>query len=91
MADNIDIRANRYCSEIFYNPHFDNQNYLPYTILSYVVLLFGYNKTAEQFNIYQTIIAMGVQTHRNQNKFNKNEKMFKMSNKVLIFLFFSIL
>ena len=32
---------------VFYNYHFDNQNYLLYTILSYVVLLFGYNKIAE--------------------------------------------
>ena len=62
---------------IFYNHHFDNQNYLPYTILSYVVLLFDYNKTAEQFNIYQTIIAMGIQTHRNQNKFNKIRKCLR--------------
>ena len=78
MADNIDIRATRngYVM-IFYNHHFDNQNYLPYTILSYVVLLFGYNKTAEQFNIYQTIIAMGIQTHRNQNKFNKIRKCLR--------------
>ena len=71
MADKIHIRANIYRSlMIFYNYHFDNQNYLLYTILSYAVLLFGYNKTAEQFNIYQTIIAMCIQTHRNQNKFN---------------------
>ena len=59
---------------VFYNYHFDNQNYLLYTILSYVVLLFGYDKTAEQFNIYQTIIAMCIQTHRNQNTFNKMRK-----------------
>ena len=51
ILGHIDI-VERFALSITLYHHFDNQNHLLYTILSYVVLLFGYDKTAEQFNIY---------------------------------------